>query len=57
MLKRKTLKDFDNAWRYGITITPDEFKQVEKLEKELNEALKENSKEAKKIIKTLKEML
>ena len=57
MFRRKTLKDFDNAWRYGITITPDEFKQVEKLEKELNEALKENSKAAKEIIKTLKEML
>lgn len=57
MKKRKTLKEFDDAWRYGITITPDEFKQVEELEKELNEALKENSKEAEKIIKTLKEML
>lgn len=57
MIKRKTLKEFDDAWRYGITITPDEFKQVEKLEKELNEALKENNKEAKEIIKTLKEML
>ncbi|NCU38814.1 hypothetical protein EOL96_07235 [Candidatus Saccharibacteria bacterium] len=50
-LKRTTLQDFDEAWRYGATLTLDELEQWDKLIDKLIKDQGEDSEVVKHVIK------
>lgn len=50
-LKRTTLEDFDEAWRYGATLTLDELERWDKLINKLIKDQGEDSEVVKHVIK------
>lgn len=50
-LKRNTLRDFDEAWRYGVTLTLDELDRWDKLIKKLIKDQGKDSEVVKHVIK------
>lgn len=50
-LKRTTLEDFDEAWRYGATLTLDELDRWDKLINKLIKDQGEDSEVVKHVIK------
>lgn len=50
-LKRTTLEDFDEAWRYGATLTLDELERLDKLIDKLIKDQGEDSEVVKHVIK------
>ena len=50
-LKRTTLQDFDEAWRFGATLTLDELEQWDKLIDKLIKDQGEDSEVVKHVIK------
>ena len=43
MTKRKTLKDFDEAYKYGVTITLEELNEFDKLLNKIKECSGEDN--------------
>lgn len=52
-VNRKTLEDFDEAYRYGVKLTTEEIKQFDKLIKKIEKELSNDT----VVIERLKEML
>lgn len=50
-LNKTTLKDFDEAWRYGVTLTLEELERWDKLIGKLIEDQGEDSEVVKHVIK------
>lgn len=50
-LKRTTLEDFDEAWRYGATLTLDELERWDNLIEKLTKDQGEDSEVVKYVIK------
>lgn len=56
-LKRTTMEDFDEAWRYGVTLTLDELERFDKLIAKVEKEFGEDSIVTKHLLKVRENFL